>query len=238
MMRNRLMIFAAVRPEANAVVRASRAERDRAIRDGLVFRSDQAEIVITGMGPERAGRIAERMIAARSPESVLVIGLAGGLSPTLQTGDLLHPEVVIDGASGERFHPTGGLCFSRVGSLLTAHHVVSDPAEKAQLSTLHAAHAVDMETAAIARICHASAIPWDVVRVISDPHDVALPADFARLVRPDGTPDLLRSVCYCLTRPQHIPALIRLGRTTQQCGERLAERVMAWIDQFQKQSDR
>jgi adenosylhomocysteine nucleosidase len=127
----------------------------------------------------------------RRPDSLLLIGYAGALDPSLEVGDLivgmrarlLHindavdpqsEEIALDGAwnlsSGQdlvQVGASGGLSI-RLAELLTSPSLVGDPRYKKKLFEHLHASAVDMETAALARVAEAEGVPLACVRAISD----------------------------------------------------------------------
>ena len=82
--------------------------------------------------------------------------------------------------------------------------------------------AVEMETAAAARIAAAAGIPWAAVRAISDSAGESLPLDFNTLRAPDGDLPVSRVALAALLRPSCVPGLLRLAKGTQVGAEALA----------------
>ena len=73
--------------------------------------------------------------------------------------------------------------------------------------------ALDMETAAIARVCAERSVPWVAFRGISDmAGDPSVGEVVMTLVHTDGSPDLGAAARYFLRHPQRIPRMVRLGR--------------------------
>ncbi|MGD0383495.1 MAG: hypothetical protein ABSA77_08250 [Thermoguttaceae bacterium] len=69
------------------------------------------------------------------------------------------------------------------GKLLSADHVVREPAEKQALHQQYQALAVDMETFAVAEVCRRRGVPFCAVRIIHDSAADVLPPDVERLLR-------------------------------------------------------
>jgi len=90
--------------------------------------------------------------------------------------------------------------------------------------------AVDLETAAYARVAAGRGVPYAVVRAISDGADEELPLDFERYRRPDGTLDRARVLRHALGHPATLAPLWRLKRRMDLCSQRLADQVSAWIE--------
>jgi adenosylhomocysteine nucleosidase len=163
----------------------------------------------TGIGTKRAADATERLLDAAAVEHVMVVGIAGGMG-TSQVGDVLYPEIVVDKDTGNEYraHPLTGVQLS--GRLVTHDDFDMQPDETEALVGKGFV-AVDMETAAIARVCEARGVPWSAVRAISDLVGVT-PGDVIGLANPDGSPNIGASLRYLVTKPQRIPQLVKLAR--------------------------
>jgi hypothetical protein len=108
----------------------------------------------------------------------VVAGFAGGLSAELRVGDLVLASEVVDEA-GKRWVCVGDIKSVPVsrGVILSTPEVISDPARKARLGEVRDALAVEMEAAALARVCAEEGVPFACLRAISDTRDTPLPAD-------------------------------------------------------------
>ncbi|MBI5800572.1 MAG: hypothetical protein HZA92_07570 [Verrucomicrobia bacterium] len=196
------------------------------------------ETLITGMGAaaaERAltARLHEQPQPPSTPPStlhpspsnppaphwslVLTCGFAGGLHPALR------PETVVFETDDnlplrQALLDTGGVA----ARFHCASHVITTAAEKTLLRERTGADAIDMESAAIRRLCRERGIPSATVRVISDTAHEELPLDFNAMIAADGKLDLGKLALALLRRPHKIPALLALGRRTKSAAERLA----------------
>ena len=139
-------------------------------------------VLQTGVGPERAAGAAE---AAPQARAMLVFGCAGGLVPELAAGSIVVADSVCDLATAKRFslHTTlpsesvRGLGVTAVtGCIATAAAALGSPAAKREAAATGAI-AVDMESAAIARIAAARHVPLSVLRVVLDTVEDTLPPD-------------------------------------------------------------
>jgi nucleoside phosphorylase len=180
-------------------------------------RSGSASVVAatTGMGTTGAAEAARRMLDAGAIDHVMVVGIAGGIDDRLAIGDVIRPDVVIDGASGAEYlpHPLGEQADPPDrGALHTSDEFIVDPDRVAALRA-RGVIAMDMETSAVAAVCEKRGCPWSVVRAISDRSGDGL-ADEAvfELAHPDGSPNLRAVVRFVARNPVSIPRLVRLGR--------------------------
>src|SRR5438552_2590393 len=154
---------------------------------------------VTGMGPDRAAAWAARALGGGwRVESVLSVGLCGGLRDGLTVGDIVTPAEVL-GPDG-RLWPCAGVLGPAAGRLVTTDRVIAGPAEKRELGRRTGADVVDMEATAVAEVCAAFGVPFAAVKVVSDPVDATLPPELGR-VCPDGRVRAGRLLAACLRRP-------------------------------------
>ena len=184
--------------------------------EGSLLRCEfgRAEIVAatTGIGTRAASPAAERVLDGGPVDHLVVVGIAGGVGPSVDVGDLVVPELVVDLATGRGYRPGSlGSTASR-GTLVTSDEVPIDLAEVARLER-QGVIAVDMETAAVAAVCEGRGCPWSAYRAISDrADDGSMDAAIFGLAGPDGEPDLGAVLRFVVTKPQRVPQLARLAR--------------------------
>jgi len=208
-----------MKPELRPLVRMlglSRVDGRGSDRNGAASaytgRFGDASVVatLTMIGTAAATAATTRLLDHHRIDHVVVVGIAGGVPPAVAVGDLVVPEVVVDGVTGaeHRASPLDGL--SLRGRVRTGDDLAVDVDE------LRAAgiDACDMETAAVAAVCASRGVPWTAFRAISDL--VGGPVDDAvlALANPDGTGNLRAAARYLLPRPWKIPGLVRLARDT------------------------
>jgi nucleoside phosphorylase len=167
---------------------------------------------MTGVGLRAGTRAAERVLDAGGVAHLVVVGVAGGIGPSVAIGDLVVPEVVIDLATGAEHRPARLGDAPPRGALASSDLLLTDPAEAARLAA-RGVVAVDMETAAIAAVCERRGCPWSVFRGISDrADDGSTDPAILGLVDPDGNPDLRAVVRFLVRQPWRVPQLLRLAR--------------------------
>jgi adenosylhomocysteine nucleosidase len=106
--------------------------------------------------------------------------------------------------------------------LLTAARIIGTPDLKRAAAIPFRASVVDMETAAIARICNEHAIPCAAVRVISDSVDTTLSPELINLLS-GGDVSIRRTLAAVLRQPSLLAEFRRLARDTRIAAERLAD---------------
>jgi len=167
---------------------------------------------LCGIGVRRATARAHEILHAHTPAHVIVIGVAGALAAHLQVGDVVIPDVVVDLADDRELHPTQLGTSTTSGRLLTSDDFIKDPATLTRLRDAGAT-AIDMETAAIARVCEDNGVTWSAYRGISDDaFDPLVDEAVLALTQPDGTPDLRAVARFVGRNPSRVRLLKRLAR--------------------------
>jgi nucleoside phosphorylase len=199
--------------ELRPIVRAASLRPDR-FDKCVVYRgrvgTATAVAAKTGIGTRAAARAAEHLLDSEPLDHLIVVGIAGGVGPAVAIGDLVVPELVIDGASGQTYAPAPLAGLPARGLLETSDEFVVGPERVTRLAA-RGVIAVDMETASIAAVCVRRKCPWSVVRAISD-RVGELPIDILGLVKPDGSPNLRAVVRYLVIHPGRLPVLLALAR--------------------------
>jgi adenosylhomocysteine nucleosidase len=180
--------------------------------------SDGSKLAVSGIGSVAAARAAEALIDA-GVTALMTFGMAGGLDPKLQAGDVLLPVEVIS-RDGARF-ATARLWRERLSAMLsrhcavsaavvlTAEHSIASPQAKAEAFRDTGAAAVDMESVSVARVAAQHRLPFICVRVIVDSAADALPR--AVVAASDGgRVRIARLLAGLIMAPGDVGALLRL----------------------------
>jgi adenosylhomocysteine nucleosidase len=154
---------------------------------------------------------------------VISFGVAGGLDPSLKSGDVVVATEVMAGdarwLSGFALDDaliarlTVGLGRRRVvrGGLAGVEDVVVAQAGKAALRMETGAAAVDMESHIAAAYAAEAKLPFTALRVISDPASRALPALARNAIKPNGDIDLRMILRGVARNPRTLRALVSTG---------------------------
>ena len=152
---------------------------------------------------------------------VISFGVAGGLDPSLKSGDVVVATEVRAGdtrwlaglALNEDLIASVAMGRRRVvrGSLAGAEQVVSARALKAALHLETGAAAVDMESHIAAAYAAEAGLPFAALRVISDPASRALPALAMAALKPNGEIDLRKILSGVARNPMTLRALVSTG---------------------------
>jgi adenosylhomocysteine nucleosidase len=179
--------------------------------------------VITGIGTALAHAATVRLLDEVDVERVIVVGIAGAIENQTPIGALVLPEFVVSGADGSEHRPTPLHVGNAHGKLWTSDELLLDPALHADLRAAGVV-ALDMETAAIAKVCDEHDVPWSVVRAISDrAGDGTVDGETVGLTHPDGRPNVSAVARYLVRHPDALPRLVRLGKAAKLAAERAAE---------------
>ena len=152
---------------------------------------------------------------------VVSFGVAGGLDPSLKSGDVVVATEVMSGDTrwlaglSLTEEQIAGIALGRRrvvrGGLAGVEEVVVAQACKAALRSVTGAAAVDMESHIAAAYAAEHELPFAALRVISDPATRALPALARAAIKPNGDIDM-RTVLRGIARnPRALRALVSTG---------------------------
>ncbi len=159
---------------------------------------------------------------------ILIVGTAAAADPSLEIGDVViasgagYHDVDVTAlnfapgqipfedtwfweSDGELAHRALKICQElglphTHGPILTGDQFVTDPERVAWIHETFGASAIDMETAAVAQVCHRFNVPllpprWLGIRVISDLADKSAPVDFSTFL-----PQAAKTIAQIVTR--------------------------------------
>lgn len=244
-----LAIFVATQAEMKPLATAlqstcrSASRSDSMVRFGIEGRD--LLLARTGVGPDNAEAAARRLFEETPVTAALSLGVAGGLSPQVQTGDLiLADQVIFRRGPGqvlygekvselESFLCDAGLQEAAMtvirrldsryclGPILTVDRIIRTAEEKRVLAAESGAVALDMESAAIASAASAYSVPFLAIRGVLDPIHEDLAIGFDQFLNTEGEPHLPRLIRYLITHPFTLPYLVGLGFRTKTICARL-----------------
>ena len=211
---------------------------------GAAARGGQPLLIVTGL--LREARIAagpgmtvicsssdprqlRAQLAAFNPASVrgiISFGVAGGLCPSLQPGDVVIASKVVTAekcwlaSTAFNAELTASLDVGHrkvlQGILVGVEQVVCDQRAKAALRHATGAVAVDMESHIAADSAEAMELPFAALRVVSDPATRNLPTLAIDALKPNGNIDAWKVLRGIARRPDVIPSLMRTARDFNQ----------------------
>ena len=152
---------------------------------------------------------------------VISFGVAGGLDPTLKSGDIVVATEVLAGDArwlaglglNDDLIASVGLGRRRIvrGRLAGAEQVVAARHLKEALHLETGAAAVDMESHIAAEYAANAGLPFAALRVVSDPAHRALPSVAMTAVKPNGDLDLRHILRSVVRNPRTLRDLVTTG---------------------------
>jgi adenosylhomocysteine nucleosidase len=203
------------------------------------FGDSFAVLSVIGEGPGNAARATGTLLDSIGASAVVVVGVAGGLTPDMPAGALLVAREVRDGDLPAPAPDLGWL--ARIpddagvypGTIVSRGSMLCTRESKASARALFGAGdsaAVDLETAAVARVAAQRGVPYIAVRAISDTAGESLPLDFNRFRDASGRIDRIKVARHALLRPGLIAPLWRLRRRVALCTENLARLIVPLLE--------
>lgn len=192
------------------------------------------EVRCAGARANRAEAHARELIH-EGADGLISFGIAGGLIPDLPPGSLVLADWVI-GAEGGQAYACDGAWRNRIrdavvaadptiqvkgGGLTGSNAMIASSAGKAALQQKSGAVAVDMESAAVARVAAEAGKPFVVVRAVADPAERTIPAWLSDSVNEAGEPRYAHVITNLAIRPWSVPALIRVASDSEKALETL-----------------
>jgi len=191
------------------------------------LRGREVALVHSGMGMKSAGERVGSFLDAHAPGALIAAGFGGGLAAGLKVGDMVVAQNFSDAGLLEA---TAKLPGER-GNLITTREAIESALQKKDLARHTGAIVVDMETAAIYRLCEARKIPMLAARAISDTVDEDLPVpmeiwfDMAR-----QRPRAMRLILHLAGHPEKIERFAKFVRGVGRARRTLTDFLLAAIE--------
>jgi adenosylhomocysteine nucleosidase len=185
------------------------------------FLTDNLWLIYSGAGPENA-RVAAETLIKRGVSQLISWGCAAALDASLQAGDLVLAVSFVD-AGQERYGLDNKDWVNKVethfakqfsiqtGSLAESQCIIESSLDKAKLAILTGAIALDMESAAIAKVAKLHSLDFLAVRAIADPVTMDLPKAVSYAIDENGEVVLSKLLFFLLLHPSDLLGLMRLG---------------------------
>jgi adenosylhomocysteine nucleosidase len=186
------------------------------------FESGDCVALAGGIGCRCAEQAARAVMAVFHPQTLISAGLGGALVEGLRAGMVVHPDVVIDVATGIRYGcPAKN---ANNGGVLVSSSEIVGPETKDRMAERFNAQVVDMEAAGVAKVAQELNAGFHCVKAVSDEYDLALPP-LNRFVDQEGNFQAARFGAWAAFRPWHWPAILRLAYNTG----RATRALSAWL---------
>ena len=191
----------------------------------LTVQNEPVVLAISGAGAENACRAAQELVRQFPLRGLISVGFAGGLNESLQPGELVLADVVIEETSQERFICDEMLlpvASGRRGGLLSVTGVINSAEQKRRLGKHWGALAADMESAGIARAARDARLPFGALKSITDSSRESIAIDFQRCRSDDGGLSSWKIVREGLASAQGLRDLWRLAGNSRRAAGSLA----------------
>jgi adenosylhomocysteine nucleosidase len=186
----------------------------------LALLGEGSRLAISGIGGIAAAAAAQALVDVGA-SALMTFGMAGGLDPALKPGSVVIPCELLS-SEGARYAAcrawreqvaaaVSPLRAVTEGNLLTSTHAIDTPADKAAAFRNTGAAAVDMESAAVAKIAAQHNLPFIAVRVIVDTAADMLPRAVVAASR-SGRVQFARLIGGLIMAPREIASLVRLAQ--------------------------
>lgn len=195
-------------------------------------------LFVSGEGKRNADHGIRHLIQKVAPTRVLVVGLAGALSPKLAVGELLVSSEVMEGENVLAWPDLQWLEEADLphahdlGRMVTVDEILSTPEAKAEWwgrTIRDQPAAADMESACFARVAISYKLPYLIVRYISDGADESLPRFLEDCRAQDGRIDHRQVMWKAVWRPRTWPVLLRLRGRMKRGAKVLADTAEALV---------
>lgn len=195
--------------------------------------ADRIPIVLVGCSAgrvERAFSLARHM-AEQGVSRLVSFGVAAGISPDLEAGDLIIGSTVMTAHEAWETDPLWNQHFlDALPSALNlsvwgSNRMAALAKDKALIYRRTGCMALDMESHIVARVAQDYGLPFNVIRAISDPADVDLPPAACVPLKEEGEIDgkaIWRSI---RSNPSQIPDLARLALGTARAMRSLRQAI-------------
>lgn len=185
--------------------------------------------VAVGGGSAAGAASAAASLLAQGVSGLVSFGLAGGLDPYLLPGDILVPTHVLVDDTRLACDPA---LMAKLGGasphlLLGGEQIIPTAHDKREIHRATGAHAVDLETAALARLAQAHGLPFAVLRAVCDPANCSLPPAAQVALNHHGAIGLGRVLLSVLRMPGQIGDLRALAKDAARARAALLARVTA-----------
>ena len=227
----RPVFVAALRREVAAVVKGAgwHADHSNHARNIHVYVHEDAIVACAGMGAHRVSLAIEAALTLGAAAELISVGFAGACDLRFHVGDIVHPSILIDARTGERFFLTDPSTTEAAEIVVT----VAAPAgavAKHRLGISYSASAVDMEAATVARIAQAHGLPFSAIKAISDEADFELP-DMQQFSTPDGQFQEAEFGLFIAFRPWLWKFVLTMAKGSRLAAERLRTEIEAHIQE-------
>lgn len=221
----KLGLVVALKAEARALLGRGpwRSSGGRKVRNVGLGGGGELLAVLSGVGMKNA-LSAARWLVGSGPDALVILGIAGGLSPEVKPGEIVIAEKVIQEEDGAEWFADGAVVKSacealkgaslqvRSGAVITTATATLSAGEKKKLYRRSGAIAVDMESAAVAKVAAKAGIPFFVMRAVSDTAGLSVSRDIYDCLDMEGGVRSRALMNNILRRPSMVQEMLVLRK--------------------------
>jgi hypothetical protein len=194
----------------------------RAIRTAIRRIDTPVRIELIGPGATLLSKMEKRPICG-----LIMAGVAGGIAPDLQTGDVVIDELSVVQKMPREF---------RKGRIYSAQKIIATPQEKADIFHRTGAMVVDMENESARDLARDWGIPFLGIRTVLDGADETLDPALLRLMDQHGRVRIGRLLAELTTHPALLKNLWQLRNQSAIALHNLGDAVLrivqlGWMDE-------
>jgi adenosylhomocysteine nucleosidase len=243
-----IAVLCAIRQEISPLVACMNVSKKFNIDEIPFYQGDlngrPLTLVQGGIGRENAIKAACCLLESMTVDLLISAGVAGGIRQGLNVGDLVVAERVgyskqSDFDSEELHLESDFVCQKEIvqlarqfsnglelklhfGNLLTVDKVISQASTKRRIGEHNSFLAVEMESAAVAKIACEKGVEFSAIRSISDDIEDDLHLDYDNIISDEGKVKVTSIALGILKNPQSLALLSRLNKQTKTAAKSLA----------------
>jgi len=243
-----IAVLYAIKQEINPIMEHMHVSKEFNVGDMLFYQADlnglPVTLVQTGIGRNNAAKATELLLQTFKINLLISSGVAGGIRPGVNLGDLVIAENVSytrqsDFERGVLQLESSFSCkegfvelakkvskdsdvVSHCGDLLTVDKVISQARTKKKIGENATFVAVDMESAAIAEVADKRGVEFAAVRSVSDTIEDNIDIDYADIMTDDGNVKYSNLAMNIMKNPRRLAILKRLHKQTKVAAKRLS----------------
>ncbi len=212
------------------------------------FRAGNNPVMLmeSGMGPANAAAAAAVMIESFKPDIILSTGFCGAVSPDIRVGELVvahrqysyfsgtltaehDPDPSLTESLTHGFSPTP----LRSGTFITTDFFTSKNEISPLIPATIPSPVLEMESAAVVRVCHLAGIRFAALRAVSDASDEDPSPLVGELFDKDFAMSGIRTAIILLGKPWRLHQLLRLAGNAKRAGDSLANALLHSLERLQ-----
>lgn len=243
-----IAVLCAIRQEISPLAACVNVSKKFDIDEVLFLQGDISgkplTLVQTGIGRENAIKATSCLLESTKVDLLISAGVAGGIREGLNVGDLIVAEGVCytkqNDFNEDELHleseyecckeiiQLARQCGSKLesklhfGDLLTVDKVISQAKTKRSIGKQNSFLAVEMESAAIAKVAFERDVKFAAIRSISDDIEDDLQLDYDNIISDEGKVKVSSIALGVLKNPQSLALLSRLNKQTKSAAKSLA----------------